>query len=77
MRRVYYLIPYEKRLGKQFASTYNFLQKSQYWDKTQHEEYQMHQLDKLLNHVYKNVPYYKRIFNERGLKPNNIQNLMI
>ena len=70
---VYGLIPYEKRLGKVFWDTYNFLQESQWWSKEKLEEYQMQQLEKLLKHAYENVPYYRRVFNERGLKPKDIQ----
>lgn len=39
------------------------------------EEYQMRELNKLLHHAYNNVPYYRNIFNERGLKPQHIQDL--
>ena len=75
IKYVYGLIPYEKRLGKVFWDTYNFLQESQWWSKEKLEEYQMRELEKLLKHAYENVPYYRRLFNERGLKPKDIQNL--
>lgn len=51
------------------------MQESQYWSSKQHEEYQMQQLNKLLIHAYQSVPYYTKVFDERGLKPSNIQNL--
>lgn len=73
IKYVYGLIPYEKRLGKVFWDTYNFLQESQWWSKEQLEEYQMRQLEKLLKHAYENIPYYRRVFDERGLKPKDIQ----
>jgi len=73
IKYVYSLIPYERRLGKVFWDTYNFLQESQWWSKEQLEEYQMRELEKLLKHAYENVPYYRRVFNERGLKPKDIQ----
>ena len=73
IKYVYGLIPYEKRLGKVFWDTYNFLQESQWWSKEKLEEYQMRQLEKLLKHAYINVPYYRRVFDERGLKPKDIQ----
>ena len=56
-----------------FLKTYNFLQESQWWSQHQLEEYQLSQLSKLLEHAYKNVPYYRRVFDERGLKPKDIQ----
>ena len=58
---------------KTFRDTYNFLKKSQSWDENRLEEYQFEQLSKLLNHSYENVPYYTRIFDERGLKTSDIQ----
>jgi len=64
---------YRIRYGKIFWDTYNFLQKSQWWSKEKLEEYQLEQLSKLLNHAYENVPYYKMVFDELGLKPRNIQ----
>ncbi len=73
IKYIYGLIPYEKRMGKVFWDTYNFLQESQWWSKEKLEEYQMQQFKKLLHHAYKNVPYYRRIFDERGLRPNDIQ----
>jgi len=33
----------------------------------------MQQLSKLLHHAYENVPYYRRVFDKRGLKPKDIQ----
>ena len=68
------LIPTRLRYGKVFWNTYNFLQESQWWNKEKLEEYQMQQLSKLLHHAYENVPYYRKIFDERGLKPKDIQN---
>jgi len=58
-----------------FRKTYKFLKKSQWWSKEQLEEYQLEQLSKLLNHAYENVPYYRRVFDERGLKPGDIKDL--
>ena len=37
------------------------------------KELQMQKLELILKHVYANVPYYKLIFDERGLKPKDIQ----
>lgn len=67
-------IPYEKMLGAAFRKTYDFLQKSQWWTREQHEEYQMGELARLLAHAYENVPYYRRVFDDRALKPSDIQN---
>ncbi|MGJ0906005.1 phenylacetate--CoA ligase family protein [Clostridium botulinum] len=66
LRNLYGIIPYEKRLGRAFNDTYNFLGKSEYWTKEQHEQYQVCKLKKLLKHSYNNVPYYKNLFNQCG-----------
>ena len=70
---IYGSIPPRFRYSKVFWNTYNFLEKSQWWNKEKLEEYQMQQLEKLLHHAYENVPYYKKVFDERGLKPKDIQ----
>jgi len=70
---LYGAIPARFRYGKVFWKTYNFLQESQWWSREKLEEYQMQQLSKLLHHAYENVPYYRNIFDERGLRPENIQ----
>jgi phenylacetate-CoA ligase len=69
----YGTIPISIRYGKVFRDTYAFLRESQWWSKEQLEEYQLEQLSKLLKHAYENVPYYRRVFDERGLKPKDVQ----
>ena len=71
---IYGAIPPHLRYNKVFWDTYNFLKESQWWSKKKLEEYQMRELEKLLKHAYENVPCYRRIFDERGLKPKDIQN---
>ncbi|NOR77123.1 MAG: phenylacetate--CoA ligase family protein, partial [Methanophagales archaeon] len=73
LKYVYGAIPIHIRYGKVFRDTYAFLQESQWWSREQLEEYQLQQLSKLLQHAYENVPYYRRVFDERGLKPKDIQ----
>ncbi len=58
---------------KIFKEKYTFLQESQWWTQNQFEEYQLGQLHALLDHAYKNVPYYTKMFNDVGLKPRAIQ----
>lgn len=74
VKYLYGTIPPRLRYGKVFWETYNFLQESQWWSREKIEGYQMQNLAKLLNRAYENVPYYRRIFDGRGLKPKNIQN---
>lgn len=72
LKYIYGSIPPRFRYGNVFWDTYNFLQESQWWSREKLEEYQMQQLEKLLKHAYENVPYYRRVFDERGLKPKDI-----
>jgi phenylacetate-CoA ligase len=74
MKYIYGTIPARFRYSKDFWDTYNSLQESQWWSREKLEEYQMQQLSKLLNHAYENVPYYQKVFDERGLRPKDIQN---
>ena len=72
--KLYYkLIPFKYRYSPVFRNTYDFLLKSQGWSLRQHQEHQQSELNKLLEHAYQNTPYYRRVFDERGLKPKDIQ----
>lgn len=75
LKFAYGLIPVKYRYGKEFWDTYHFLKESQWWSREKLEEYQMQQLSQLLHHAYQNVPYYRQMLDERGLKPKDIQNL--
>jgi len=68
-------IPLPIRYGPAFTRTLKFLKRSQWWSKKELEEYQMRQLRRLLDHSFENVPYYRRNFQERGLKPQDIHTL--
>ena len=72
--RFYRMLPLSLRYGKVYTEYAKLLEKSQWWPKEKLEEYQWRKLDTLLKHAYENVPYYRRIFNERGIKPKDIQN---
>jgi phenylacetate-CoA ligase len=70
---VYSRLPMRIRYGKIYKEYRAFLEESQWWSRERLQEWQQQQLSKLLNHAYENVPYYRRVFDERGLKPNDIQ----
>lgn len=60
-------------VGHQISKQLGFLQESQWWSKEQLIEYQSEKLRNLIIHVYRNVPYYREVMDERCLKPNDIQ----
>jgi len=66
---------YQMRYGKVFRDTYEFLQKSQYWSREKLEKYQLLQLRRLLYHAYENVPYYRSVFDELRLSPDDVKTL--
>ena len=49
------------------------LNKSQWWSKDQIAELQNKKLRMLIRHAYDNVPYYHRIFSQRGITPESIK----
>jgi phenylacetate-CoA ligase len=51
------------------------LQKSQWFSRTEIERLQNGNLRVLLKHAYETVPYYRRVFRERGLTPSNIKSV--
>jgi phenylacetate-CoA ligase len=75
LKYAYGTIPPSIHYGKVFWETYNFLQESQWWSREKLEEYQMMQLSKLLHYAYEYVPYYRKVFDDRGVKPKDIQNV--
>jgi phenylacetate-CoA ligase len=58
-----------------YQDTYHFLQYSQWWTPQQITTYQWQQLHSLLHHAYKHVPYYTKLFDAIGLKPEDIQTI--
>ena len=51
------------------------LMKSQWFTSAQIEEIQQEKLRLLIEHAYKNVPYYTRLFDELKLKPGDIKDI--
>jgi phenylacetate-CoA ligase len=60
---------------KDQISIYKNLKKINKYDKKKLDELQFNQLSKLLNHSYKNVPYYTKLFNKLKIKPNDIKSI--
>ncbi|ABN58233.1 coenzyme F390 synthetase-like protein [Methanoculleus marisnigri JR1] len=56
-----------------YRKTYTLLRESQRWSREELAAYQAQALSRLLDHAYRNVPYYRRVFQERGLVPEDIR----
>lgn len=61
------------RQGFTFNKIYKELQKSQHYSLEQVDDLQNKKLRKLITHCYKNVPYYKELFDKLNLKPSEIK----
>ncbi len=55
-----------------YRQMYTLLQQSQWWSREELAAYQAQALSRLLDHAYENVPYYRRVFEERRLVPGDI-----
>lgn len=67
------IVPFPYVYGGEFTKLYDFLMESQWWPKKKLEEFQNEKLQIIIRYAYNNVPYYKKIFNVRGLKPSDIK----
>lgn len=68
-------VPYYFRYGHIFRKTYLELSETEQFNTSQINEYQLEQLKKMVTHCYHNVPYYKKVFDERNIKPSDINSL--
>ena len=56
-----------------YRRMYALLQQSRWWSREELAAYQAEVLSRLLDHAYENVPYYRRVFDDRGLVPADIR----
>jgi phenylacetate-CoA ligase len=61
------------RYGGEFQERLDWLEQSQWWPAEAIKVYQEEQLRRLVAHAYATVPYYRRIFDERRLRPGDIR----
>lgn len=73
LRRIYGSLPDNIKYGKAFTEGVALLKESEQWDVNRLVAYQEERLHVLVSHCYANVPYYRRIFKERGLSPDDIK----
>ena len=65
-----------ERYNKVFHDALRFLLVSQGWSYERLLEHQNQELKRIITHAYEAVPYYRKIFNERGLTPEDIQTVI-
>lgn len=60
------------RLGSHFDKYYGSLLASEAASRSEIDAYQDEQVARLAAHAYQTVPYYRRVFDERGLRPSDV-----
>jgi phenylacetate-coenzyme A ligase PaaK-like adenylate-forming protein len=55
------------------AEVLDFLGRSQYWSRLHMEELRDRKLRELVVHAYDQIPFYRRLLDERGVKPQSIE----
>lgn len=60
------------RYGDQHEQHLKLLSRSEQFSPDEIDEYRRERLTALLRHAYEHVPFYRTLFNERGLKPSGI-----
>lgn len=70
-RAAYAAIPFRYRYSSNYRKALGILLKTEYWSLDKLKLLQRESLGNLIVHAYKRVPYYRRIFDERGLTPND------
>jgi phenylacetate-CoA ligase len=63
----------QTRYNKTFHKALRLLERSQWWSLEELRCYQNKQLQRMIKHAYDTVPYYRRIFDDRKLTPNDIR----
>jgi phenylacetate-CoA ligase len=66
---------YRAYYGRTFLHWLALLKESQYWEKEKHYAYQFEQLKQLLVHAYRNVFYYRKLFDDYRFAPGKVQSI--
>ncbi len=69
----YGAIPLRWRIPNSFVAQLKCIETSQWWSERELENYQNEELQRLIHHAYKNVPYYNKLFKANNLSPDNIK----
>ncbi len=63
----------KNRYNREFMEILSWLNETQWWSYRELRDYQDRHLRSLIDHAYRNVPYYRRVMTQRGLEPGDIQ----
>lgn len=75
LHSAYNALPPSVMYGKIYRDMLRLFRESESWDRTMLQEYQNKRLASLIEHAYTNVPYYRQVFEEHGLKPSDVQTI--
>ena len=75
MLNIYALSIHRERYGKPFARAFEELQQTQWFSPEQIREYQLVRLQTLIKHAYETVPFYRKRYDEHGVRPEDIKDL--
>lgn len=68
-------VPRRVLLGRGFQDKLRFLMGSDRWSREELEAYQLKRLRALVEHAYRNVPYYRELFAREGVHPSDMTSL--
>jgi phenylacetate-CoA ligase len=74
-RSAYAVWPIERRFGRDYWRLKAFLAEAQWWERRRIEEWQLEKLKSTVAHAHANVPGYRQLFREAGVKPEDIRAL--
>jgi phenylacetate-CoA ligase len=66
---------HQQRYGTHFRHKLCDLKTTEWWTDTQIEDYQNKMLQEVLHDAYESVPYYRHLFQERGIEPKAIRSM--
>ena len=72
---IYALGIHRERYGKPFALAFEELQKTQWFSPDQIYQYQFERLKAVVKHAYETVPFYRKRYDEYGVRPEDIKEL--
>jgi hypothetical protein len=66
---------FEAARGRPTVALLQFLQTTEHWSADQLQDLQLGLLRRLLRHAYQHTAHFREVFDERGLRPEDIQSV--